>query len=157
VPRRHAERDARAESRFTHGTSRVTGQFTKTVKYEATATSASTGPSQTIASSIPRALCTRLALPARISRPPCMHSAREGAPMASIAQTRSGKLEGEERDGIHVFLGVPFAARRSAPSAGCANARRRGRACAARDFGNASPQTRGGERARGVQHRGAPK
>ncbi|MGH7289598.1 MAG: carboxylesterase/lipase family protein, partial [Myxococcota bacterium] len=30
--------------------------------------------------------------------------------MASIAQTRSGKLEGEERDGLHIFRGVPFAA-----------------------------------------------
>ena len=30
--------------------------------------------------------------------------------MASIAQTRSGKLEGEARDGLHVFRGVPFAA-----------------------------------------------
>jgi para-nitrobenzyl esterase len=30
--------------------------------------------------------------------------------MASIAQTRSGKVEGEERDGIHVFRGIPFAA-----------------------------------------------
>ena len=30
--------------------------------------------------------------------------------MASIAQTRSGRVEGEQRDGIHVFRGVPYAA-----------------------------------------------
>jgi len=30
--------------------------------------------------------------------------------MAAIAQTRSGKLEGEERDGLSIFRGVPFAA-----------------------------------------------
>ncbi len=62
--------------------------------------------------------------------------------MASIAQTRSGKLEGEERGGIHVFRGVPFAAppigakrwrapEREAPWSGVRDARR---------FGNASPQ-----------------
>jgi para-nitrobenzyl esterase len=30
--------------------------------------------------------------------------------MASIAQTRSGKIEGEERAGVHVFRGIPYAA-----------------------------------------------
>ncbi len=30
--------------------------------------------------------------------------------MASIAQTRSGKVEGEERQGVHVFRGIPYAA-----------------------------------------------
>jgi para-nitrobenzyl esterase len=30
--------------------------------------------------------------------------------MASIATSRSGKLEGEQHDGIHVFRGIPFAA-----------------------------------------------
>ena len=30
--------------------------------------------------------------------------------MASIAQTRSGQVEGEERQGVHVFRGIPYAA-----------------------------------------------
>jgi len=30
--------------------------------------------------------------------------------MAAIAQTRSGKVEGEERGGLHVFRGIPYAA-----------------------------------------------
>ncbi len=62
--------------------------------------------------------------------------------MASIAQTRSGKLEGEEREGIHVFRGVPYAAppvgakrwrapEREAPWSGVRSAK---------SFGNASPQ-----------------
>ncbi len=62
--------------------------------------------------------------------------------MASIAQTRSGFVEGEERDGIHVFRGVPYAAppvgarrwlapEREAPWSGVR---------AAKSFGNAAPQ-----------------
>ena len=62
--------------------------------------------------------------------------------MASIAQTRSGKLEGEEREGVHVFRGVPYAAppvgakrwrapEREAPWSGVRPAK---------GFGNASPQ-----------------
>lgn len=62
--------------------------------------------------------------------------------MASIAQTRSGKLEGEERAGIHVFRGVPYAAppvgakRWSAPEREASWSGVR----SAKSFGNASPQ-----------------
>ncbi|MEX2208827.1 MAG: carboxylesterase/lipase family protein [Myxococcota bacterium] len=62
--------------------------------------------------------------------------------MASIAQTRSGKVEGEERAGVHVFRGIPFAAppvgprrwlapEREAPWSGVRPAK---------SFGSASPQ-----------------
>jgi para-nitrobenzyl esterase len=62
--------------------------------------------------------------------------------MASIAQTRSGKVEGEERDGIHIFRGVPFAA----PPVGAKRWRAPEREEAwsgvrsAKSFGNVSPQ-----------------
>ena len=62
--------------------------------------------------------------------------------MASIAQTRSGKVEGEERDGIHVFRGVPFAA----PPVGAKRWRAPEREVSwsgvrpAKAFGNVSPQ-----------------
>jgi para-nitrobenzyl esterase len=62
--------------------------------------------------------------------------------MASIAQTRSGKVEGEQRDGIHIFRGVPFAA----PPVGAKRWRAPEREEAwsgvrsARSFGNVSPQ-----------------
>jgi len=63
--------------------------------------------------------------------------------MASIAQTRSGKLEGEERDGIHVFRGIPYAA----PPVGVKRWRAPEREAkwsgvrSAKSFGNASPQS----------------
>jgi len=62
--------------------------------------------------------------------------------MASIAQTRSGKLEGEERAGIHVFRGCPSQRRPSARSAGSPPEREApwSGVRSARSFGNASPQ-----------------
>ena len=62
--------------------------------------------------------------------------------MASIAQTRSGKIEGEERSGVHVFRGVPYAA----PPVGKLRWRAPEREASwsgvrqATSFGNASPQ-----------------
>ncbi len=62
--------------------------------------------------------------------------------MTSIAQTRSGKLEGEEREGIHVFRGVPYAAPPVGPRRWLAPEREAkwSGVRAARSFGNASPQ-----------------
>jgi len=64
--------------------------------------------------------------------------------MAAIAQTRSGKVEGEERNGLYVFRGIPYAA----PPVGAKRWRAPDKVEAwsgvrkAVQFGNAAPQNR---------------